>query len=1449
MKKFTLFFTILIGLLLGNVASSYAQSRSEILNEPLTTSRTVEATEFILLQPGFSVKGTTPFIARIVAENNYDVVVGNPYAGNEMLNWVSSTSYDLSGNLAGSGVSYFNTLGKPTQSHALDIKTGKIWVTETRYDAFNRPALSTLSAPVGTQYGYKSDFIKTKTGSTFNQANLESITDNNASEVIGNQENTLGWYYSENNTSEQYQDVTAHPYSRVIYSKLNPGIALNTFGGNKIKRTPTSTPEWLQSYSFTMPLAQEMFYQFGRNYFPEREVVASVRDFGKPIPNDNDTFETTYTLRENCTGRIIENVMVDRFQLTQNYVYKLSMRIVNRDTNTVEDLRGYFRVDNIKFGGGGLDNGDPFAGNNSSSSGPGGVNEIRPFATLLDSNNAYNCPLGKPSYIQGKKTIVRDVNGVESVVFKDGNGNVLAAARSGNEDGTKTKRTVVSPIGKQGFVDIHIPVGCEGEIRLVGNNGADRTFEVTNLATEEKTVPWAMGKTNIAAGAYRISFFDLTNYNPEHPYVKLDSNNRPTLLDPVNTIGVQYQVNYYDYSLNYYDKANRLTKSTQPIGINQETTFTYNTLGQLLETSSPDEGNAEFKYRKDGQIRFSQNAKQKLAGEFSYSNYDTYGRPVESGVATGTFTSLNPDADDFSGTRKEQHFTEYDVADTGLQAALVNAQYGSNASKYQQKFVAGNVSKTYTSNPSTTTTWYSYDVYGRVTWIIQKIDGLGVKSIDYEYDFAKGQVTNVIYQKYHNPQQDVPREYFEHKYTYNVAGELFKVETKANSELADYKEQAKYNYYETGALKRVEIAENVQGIDYIYNLNGQLKAINHPSRSSSLDPGKDGANGMPNDLFGFAIDYYNGDYTRTNTPTPVTSNNAFASNNQYNGNIKATRWSTQNIANGAQASQLFSYNKNNWLQQATFGSATNTGTITQNAYGNYKVYGLEYDANGNIKKLNRNKDGNASNAMDRMTYHYKATKPNQLDYVDDTVNAGVNDMKDQNAGNYVYNNIGQLIENKGDAVKYEYNASGLVTKVFQSNKLRVQFDYNDKGFRVRKRAYTSTGSLEKETFYVRDAAGSPMAIITPKTGVTLQESIEQPIYGASRLGVYNKKDGSAIYQITDHLGNVRATVGKTSGGQVLTENSSSTDYYPFGMAMPNRQIINGEPYRYAYQGQEKDPETGKEAFQLRLWDARIGRWLTTDPKRFHHSPYLGMGNNPIFFIDSDGGKPTPHEAAVLASHVYNGKVKLIGGWKQSSIQYYDQFDESDIGLKAKMYERKLEDGTTEYAFVYAGTEHPNDWKDNGRQAFGTGIQYSIALRIATEMSVYFGNEELTFVGHSLGGGLSNYSSIATGRASITFDPAWLSDSSLKNIKSPQNQQNQVNFIPKGLSLHEVQNNRTVSAFVHSVGVNLFVGNYKDNFRVNLFNVHDIDNITKDILKTFKANSNGGSKRIKSPRFF
>jgi len=55
--------------------------------------------------------------------------------------------------------------------------------------------------------------------------------------------------------------------------------------------------------------------------------------------------------------------------------------------------------------------------------------------------------------------------------------------------------------------------------------------------------------------------------------------------------------------------------------------------------------------------------------------------------------------------------------------------------------------------------------------------------------------------------------------------------------------------------------------------------------------------------------------------------------------------------------------------------------------------------------------------------------------------------------------------------------------------------------------------------------------------------------------------------------------------------------------MPDRRLTDGT-YRYEFQGQEKDSETGKEAFEERLWDGRIGRWLTPDPAGKGHSHML-----------------------------------------------------------------------------------------------------------------------------------------------------------------------------------------------------------------------------------------------------
>src|SRR5690606_13900008 len=110
--------------------------------------------------------------------------------------------------------------------------------------------------------------------------------------------------------------------------------------------------------------------------------------------------------------------------------------------------------------------------------------------------------------------------------------------------------------------------------------------------------------------------------------------------------------------------------------------------------------------------------------------------------------------------------------------------------------------------------------------------------------------------------------------------------------------------------------------------------------------------------------------------------------------------------------------------------------------------------------------------------------------------------------------------------------------------------------------------------------------------------------------------GTTLYEITDHLGTVRALISSETGAM-----AGLKDYYPGGMPMPNRNLQDAEGYRYGYQGEfaETDEETGKPAFELRLYDPRINRWLTTDPAGQYASPYMAMGNNWMNGVDPDGG--------------------------------------------------------------------------------------------------------------------------------------------------------------------------------------------------------------------------------------
>ncbi|MEL7145919.1 MAG: hypothetical protein AAFO69_06095, partial [Bacteroidota bacterium] len=791
-------------------------------------------------------------------------------------NWTFAKTYDASGKLTSSAVNYYDELARSVQVQRKDILTGRNWASETRYDKEGRTVLTTLEAPVSNtlDFSHKEGFMTTFTEApnVFQNVHFEGLENPG---VVGEHPGTLGWYYSNQNNDEPFQDFTRRPYSLLLYDELNPGEVRAMITGNSVDVNGNGTNDGLldtypQGYSHTMQAAQELYYAFGKNYFPE-----------------------------------------------------------NRS--------GWFAA-----------------------------NAVTPFSV---SNTMLTH--------RARKVVTIDAHGHENIAFIDLEGRALAVARSGGPH----EYPVISTIGEQGFVDVHLPKGTtNSDISFLGGTAG---YTVWDLRSGEQ-----LSNTSTMTGGniYRIAYTDPVD--TEKTIVTLNSSGN--LLTQPGAKGLSYQVNYYDYTLNHYDESGNLVADVQPLGFDDACitgglnaipehqmlgSSTFNSYGQLIASSHTDEGAASVVYREDGQVLFSQNNVQAASGEFSYTQYDEYSRPVESGISQGGFPGLPPGsqtlglvantpifvemtsnsvtktggiappgvnrwaeggfystneivgdfrlsfkpegnytmlglsqieyesgdyrkidynlfrttssvqvrennsqktgyiggagnsilaiqrvgstitywkddqllytndnattaplhldgninttgseihsisieylnipmAEDFEvipSNCRERTLSLYDVPDQqGLEAALATWD---NSRRIEQTWLSGNVSKTWNISPHTNTTWYSYDVYGRVSWMVQQIEGLGVKVISYVYDEFTGNVSFVKYRG--NGEQ------FIHRYAYNDASQLVKVSTSYDN--GNFKDQVSYEYYETGALKRTVIADGLQGIDYVYNLNG-----------------------------------------------------------------------------------------------------------------------------------------------------------------------------------------------------------------------------------------------------------------------------------------------------------------------------------------------------------------------------------------------------------------------------------------------------------------------------------------------------------------------------------------------------------------------------------------------------------------------------------------------------
>lgn len=705
-----------------------------------------------------------------------------------------------------------------------------------------------------------------------------------------------------------------------------------------------------------------------------------------------------------------------------------------------------------------------------------------------------------------------------------------------------------------------------------------------------------------------------------------------------------------------YNSLNEVLTAESPEG--GLTTFFYDLKGRIVASQ-----NAKQAVTMSGDVRYS------------YTVYDERSRIIEVGQTSvdGT-TELLTDAiakvdDDFDtwlalGTHTQIMKTYYDAEDasppTGLMAEFYDATQTNLRSRVSYVEFYEDDGATVTSS-----NYYSYDVHGNVKEMVTDdptLDNLGVryKHMAYYYDLVSGKVNIVSYQQGHPDQ-------FWHRYEYDADNRLTIAETSSDS--LRWERDAKYYYYLHGPLGRSEIGhDKVQGLDYAYTLHGWIKGINSNTLVASRDMGKDGAlngnnitagdldNGTKNesnvnnmntqDVFGYTLGYYNTDYSSVGTNTFDASKGSAAgpltstATDLYNGNISnwVMAFTDNNESRVETIGKKYAYDQLNRIRTVDCYWDMNFASddvVTNNTFsGASSITDYEetfnYDPNGNILIAQRTGDGNT--AMDDFDYYYKRSgggtyqwtttmtvygdETNQLDHVDDNPAYDANygdDVDDQAAGNYTYDEIGNLIDDNQEFIDdIEWTIYGKIRRITRDNttdKPDLEFRYDAMGNRICKIVKPKVGGPtytiadQKEwayTYYNRDASGNVMAVYNRDlntSGSDISDNItlsEQHLYGSSRVGLVKplNNDGSQIttggytftpdavngdgtfpvltilasttpsdqpsgyrwmtrknYELSNHLGNVYAVVTDKKQGHATTQYSTSVSYYTSDVIM------------------------------------------------------------------------------------------------------------------------------------------------------------------------------------------------------------------------------------------------------------------------------------------------------------
>ncbi|MDP9962234.1 DUF6443 domain-containing protein [Chryseobacterium lathyri] len=728
--------------------------------------------------------------------------------------------------------------------------------------------------------------------------------------------------------------------------------------------------------------------------------------------------------------------------------------------------------------------------------------------------------------------------------------------------------------------------------------------------------------------------------------------------------------------------------------------YRYDGRNHLVEKKIPGKGWEYFVYDKQGRLILSQDANLRTtANNFSqkgwlFNKYDQFGRVVYTGFFANTATrtamqtviqnmTVNAGNNETKSTTPftlsgiDVYYTKnafpmesmtilsvnyYDTYPVGTPTAPtqiigqeVMKQAGQNTSS---KSTRGLPTASYVKNiedDSWTKNYSWYDTKARVIGTHSVNHLGGYTKTETELDFAGvPQKTNT----YHLRKQDEIGVTVKERFVYDNQNRLKQHYHQVDEKPEELLTENTYN--ELSQMINKKVGNNLQSIDYAYNIRGWMTDINKNQMSLSDLGGK---------LFSYKIKYTQKEGI-TNPDTVLFSGKDVKP--RYNGNIAEVDWRAVETlgVNPSSTPKRYGYAYDK-LNRLTAGYYQNPN----NPYSKENTESLTYDLNGNVTNLYRTSvlesGTNTATLIDRLNYTYNG---NQVTNINDVSQNPTGYEGGGGAISYDLNGSMTAIPDKGiSSIKYNYLnlPNNLSLNKNGNENLIINTKYRADGTKLTKENVTTitgfNGSVttKKTTDYLDgfqylkaeniSGGGSTEMLLASSlsqramqpqafslTGpVVTDPTIDPPIGGGGVIvdvktpdlqffptaeGFYDYTKNQYIYSYADQVGNVRVSFAKNSAGAL--EIVDANDYYPFGMNhLKTGTAFFGQSSFKNYKFANKElQEFGFYDFGNRLYMDDIVRWGVVDNKAekyLSYSPYHYAGNNPISNFDIDGNEFTP----------------------------------------------------------------------------------------------------------------------------------------------------------------------------------------------------------------------------------